>query len=565
MSFSRKTRAIGFMTASEEIRVWKTPDGSGTPFLWSDSNPLQWGYLGTRDPRAWSPAVLSPDWLRQVFDYPRLLADLPDIFGLVIVDREHHKTLVACDRLGIQSIYYTNTADGNWLVSSQGMWLLLEAGHDGSINHDAFVSHMGFGYNIHPTPGLYSGVNRLPPGGYLVLEDTRLSTGVYWSAPELTEDLTEGAVSALKDTLRAATVETNLVDKLFLGLSAGKDSLCIASVLASDTAPLTGTLGIDGCADRLQGVALASRFGWQHPTHEVATVSEFADRVKHIAFYTAGMATASYADFVSFIDRCIPTDAAFIMGEGGECVRDFFRMEGGTFMDKLIQVYTTPIEYLRATLSPRFASALNDYPANIIQSAKTASNEFDDDAFVVHFYRYQRMYGNFGPRHDALSALRARICPFEDAHFIESTYRLKPSYYQASGVHRAIIAHARPDLLPFFDQPITSNQHVQDWQMRFVTGIGAVVRQLLVEALPLCSDIFDRDRVLTLCDANIQAPSRAIYHLLRLVSFAVARQMLRAEAVSRLAMIDQSSFTLGREVSRSGYAGDSRFPGCTTE
>ena len=535
------------MVAADEVRVWKAANGHGTPFLWSEEGAPMWGYLGTRHPRASSPTVLSPVWLRQIFDHPALIAQMPGVFGLVVVDREQRRTLVACDRLGIQSVYYTKTHTGDWMVSTQGMWLLLASGCDGTVNDEAFFSYVGFGYNINATPGLYTGIDRLQPGGYLVIQNARLHTGTYWTPPELTGDLGDdfpgGDVPTLAQYLRAA-VETTLVEKPFLGLSAGKDSLCIASVLEPDTAMLSGTFGMPGCSDRVQGEALASRLGWPHGAFNVASVTEFADRVTHLAFYSAGMATSSYVDFVAFIDQCIPPEAAYIMGEGGECVRDFFRMEGGTFMDKLVQVYTTPIEYLRATLNERFYTALDDYPTNIIDMAKAAAEQPDDDIFFVHFYRYQRMFGNFGPRHDVLSALRARVCPFEDAQFIEATYRLKTSYYTGSGVHRAIIAHARPDLLPFFDHPIQLNQHIQDWQTRFANGTGRVVRQLLADTLPLCEDVFNRAGVLTLCDVNMQSPSRAIYHLLRLLSFAVARRIVRREAALRLAAINAASFRL---------------------
>src|SRR5262249_55594021 len=104
------------------------------------------------------------------------------------------------------------------------------------------------------------------------------------------------------------------------------------------------------------------------------------------------------------------------------------------------------------------------------------------------------------------------------------------AWYRESGLHRAIIEHAKPGLLRYFDHPTTSSVGTQDWPRRFGTEIGPVVYRLLEKALPTCRDVFQPEGVLALCREAMAQPSRAIYHVLRVLSFALGRMWLEGAA-----------------------------------
>jgi hypothetical protein len=147
------------------------------------------------------------------------------------------------------------------------------------------------------------------------------------------------------------------------------------------------------------------------------------------------------------------------------------------------------------------------------------------------------MPGNFSLRHAVLGTLRPRVNPFLDSQFLDKAFRMGVRWHENSSLHRAIIAHARPALLPFFDAPVQTVKTVQEWPSRFRGSIGRLICRKLDKLLPECDDVFDVSGVRAFCNHTISYPSRAIYHLLRLLSFAETRRILRSEANSRLAAI----------------------------
>jgi hypothetical protein len=167
----------------------------------------------------------------------------------------------------------------------------------------------------------------------------------------------------------------------------------------------------------------------------------------------------------------------------------------------------------------------------------SGNHDNNDAAFALRFYRYQRMPGNFSLRHAVLSSLRSKISPFLDNGFMDCTYNLEPEWYADSRLHRELIAHTRADLLHFFDAPVKATQTVQEWPFRFANGIGRETYRMLDELLLLCDDVFCAQGVLDLCRSTTERPTRALYHLFRILSFAVARRILRVEAKERLTAI----------------------------
>ena len=537
---SQLGRAIGVMAeivpgeALPRVRAWSAGSGEGTPLMSFRDGDLSWIYFSAEDPRTLAPQVLNRLWVERLFAEPQLGTALAGVFALIAIDARRNQLIALCDRLGIQSLFYASDASQVLRISTHQSWLLLANQHDGSVDPDAFCSHLGFGYPVEPYRDVYQGVSKLPASGYVRVADGKLTRGTYWTPPA-SGSAEAPPISELAESLRTALTSVITADGVCLGVTAGKDSLCLASVVT--TAPLAGTFGLAESADQRQAELLTTELGWPRVVGTVCSPDEIGRWARHVAIHSAGLATASYVDMAAFVATQIPPGYLFAMGEGGECVRDFFSPGGRPPLATIEQDYMTPADVLHRTLVPALRVKLDGYPTSLLARVRAASEHADDVLFATQFYRFQRMSGNFSLRHGVLAALRGKISPFLAADFIDRTYGLDPSWYVDSRLHRAVIAHARPELLRYFDQPVASTTSVQDWSGRFAGGVGLVVHELLESTLHLCEDVFQPSAVLALCRDAIDVPSRAIYYLFRVLSFSLGRAILRVEATERMSGI----------------------------
>ena len=88
--------------------------------------------------------------------------------------------------------------------------------------------------------------------------------------------------------------------KPFMGLSAGRDCLCLASVFSENKTLQSGSFGADNCSDRKQGAKVAETLGWAHLDNSVLEPEEFQNAADLISYYSGGLATTSAADFLNF-------------------------------------------------------------------------------------------------------------------------------------------------------------------------------------------------------------------------------------------------------------------------
>lgn len=396
------------------------------------------------------------------------------------------------------------------------MRLLRETSHDGSVEPEGLARHMGFGYTELP---VYRGVEKVPPAGHVLVSRDGARQRVYWEAPGSSQAEVDHLASVLTD---AAPREG------LLGATAGKDSLCLAAAMAAGPPRWTGTFGAPGCADQAQGQEVAQRLGSAHRTWGVCSPEDFPCWSSHVAYHSAGLATASYADMAAFVARVVPPRTPFVMGEGGECVRQFFGPDPAA---RLTQQYMTPLEYLEATLSAPPAG----YPQRMLGAVRESLGAADDETFAVRFYRNRRMSGNFSLRQAVLAPLSPKVSPFLDSRFLDGACGLGREWSADSRLHRALIERLAPQFLDLFDAPAKSDTTVQDWEARFAGGIGEQAARMLEDALPECGDVLRADGVRRLCEQTILRPSRAVYHLLRVLSFARGRQILRGAASRALA------------------------------
>ena len=526
----------GASGATPRLSVWTAPDGEGTPILWGSDAHIAWAYLGAQHPRTHSGDALSAAWLRRLLQSPTVAQELSGVFALIVVDRQVQRVLLVGDRLGVQGVHYGFDSSGNWRASTHMLWLLLANGHDGSVHEDGFLTHMAFGYGVDPNRDVYLGVRTLSPSGYASFQADRVTRGTYWDAPEPASSVSLDDVAELVDGLQAGINATVGLQQPFMGLTAGKDSLCLAAVMPPVQPIRAGTLGAKGCADHEQALSVSALLGWTHAAEGVCDSTDFWHWADHVAFQSAGLATVSYADMAAFVANQVPSGSVFVMGEGGECVRDFFPGEGRSALDRLVGDYMTPVAFLQATLAPAGRAQLGGYPDSLISSLRATLDSLDDAHFVSNFYRFQRMAGNFSLRNAVLGTIRPKLSPFLDSRFIDLTYGVSLAEHVGSAIHRRIIMHANRNLVSYFDAPVQSGISTQEWPARLpelAAEFEARMRQLSEHA----DDVLDPIGVHDLCVAMRRKPDRAAYHLFRLYSFIAARALLRVDAPTRLSSI----------------------------
>jgi hypothetical protein len=518
------------------LRIWTAEPGRGTPLLWARSRQTLWAYFGGQNPCATTQDALSEPWIRAFLADPHIAEQLSGVFGLVAVDLTSGRIAAACDRLGVQGIYFIPEGPTVSCIGTHLMWLLLASRHDGAADDDACLEHFSFGYTVSGTQTFYRNVHRLPPASYLSISDDRMMIHRYWHHADSTElPATEEVAGQLGRAMQPWAPDSGL----FLPLTAGKDSLCLAALSSPSNLVRTGTFGCAESADRLQGHALADALHVRHVAVDVCDASSLDRWINHVAFHTAGLATASYADMARFVECAVPGRTPVVLGEGGECVRDFFSRPEGP-VAALSGDYMTAAPLLSLSLHSRLRRRLGDYPASMINRVREPVRHLDDEAFALHFYRQIRMPGNFSQRQAVLTSLRPKVSPFLDRQFIAAAYGLPRSWFVASSLHRAIVGYARPEWLTFFDNPPSSTVTTQGWRERVAGDAGSALARVLNDDLEWCDDVFDASGVRELRRVA-EGNERAVYHLLRVVSFAAGRRILRAAPGEHLSSISSQT------------------------
>jgi asparagine synthase (glutamine-hydrolysing) len=223
-------------------------------------------------------------------DYgPECVSRLWGMFSFAIWDERKRAFLLARDRVGIKPVYYT-VVDEQLVFASEIKALLK---HPAVIRRPNLKALASFLMHLY-VPGAdtaMTGVHRLLPGHYLMVEDARVSCTQYWvlhfpAEPMrgTEEEIARELAALLKDTVRGHMLSDVPVGVL---LSGGVDSTAMLSfaVEESQRAVDTFTVGFsnEGVTDeRPYARMAASRYGSRH--HEM---------------------TISARDFMAFLPRYV--------------------------------------------------------------------------------------------------------------------------------------------------------------------------------------------------------------------------------------------------------------------
>ncbi len=164
----------------------------------------------------------------------KCLTKLNGFFAFAIYDAQEGSLFVARDRIGIKPLLYYIDED-KFLFGSE-MKAVLSYGIPRRLNHDAM--RMYFELNYTPAPlTMIEGVQKLPPGHYLIITKNNIETQAYYELP-VHDHITnyEAAQSALMERLHES-VKMRMVADVPIGafLSGGIDSSVITAIASEYT------------------------------------------------------------------------------------------------------------------------------------------------------------------------------------------------------------------------------------------------------------------------------------------------------------------------------------------
>ncbi len=161
-----------------------------------------------------------------------MLPRLRGRFAFGIWDSHKNRLLLARDRLGQSPLYYAQTEHG-LLFASEIKALLADERLPRRVNQDALPQYLTLGY-VPPPQTLFSGINKLAAGSYLLVENGRTRIDRYWTpVMDASDPISENeAAKQVRDALFEA-VALRLMSDVPLGafLSGGVDSTAITAIM----------------------------------------------------------------------------------------------------------------------------------------------------------------------------------------------------------------------------------------------------------------------------------------------------------------------------------------------
>ena len=427
---------------------------------------------------------------------------LNEIFQLYIWNKKESIFYTITDYLGVGTNYVY--LDNKKTVFFSNFLNIKDLGIQLKISAENLYNYLSIGYQVSPF--------KLP---YTHIDTHKGATLYSYKNKEVSAELIKPEISLIKNinTILIDSIENNNIEKVFFGATAGKDSLALVSLIKNKKNKLLGSFGDKRSADVIQGEKIANHIDIDHIYQDYASASEFRKFSSEIALISGGLTTTSYVDMLCFVNKSIPHDYTYIMGEGGECVRDFFR-ESKKIEDSL-ENYITPIEFLNKTL------VKNNFHQLFKNTLIRDINKKYKKEPLLKFYRHERMPGNFSNRHKILSIYRPKYSPFLNYNFIRNTYNLDEEKYKNSKLHREIIFNEASFFIEWFDNPIKTDITSQNYEERFLEYIGEILLNIFNNMSVKSQLYFSKKGLIDLLQGQFKKVDRGAYYLLRVASFII--------------------------------------------
>ncbi len=203
------------------------------------------------------------------------LARLRGMFAFAIWDERQKSLFIARDRVGIKPLYYATGGGALWF-GSEVKSLLIDPQVKRAVNPEAVDCFLSNFY----VPGeqtLFAGVQKLPPGHFLLIQDGKIQKQQYWELryqPTNHWASMDAAAEALSDLLRRR-VKDHMISDVPVGFlaSGGVDSTALLSyaIEQTDKKISTFTVGFDSkefADERPYARLAAQKFGTAH--HDIS-------------------------------------------------------------------------------------------------------------------------------------------------------------------------------------------------------------------------------------------------------------------------------------------------------
>ena len=461
-------------------------------------------------------AILPLDLESLLSDKSNYIKTISNTFSLFIFNKKENSLEIVSDKFGLQTIYYHHTPDE---IQISNLIFHLRDLTELTINKQGLFSYLSFGFNAKFQPTIFNDLKKIK-SNTINLVDKHIN---------IKSDILEDTENTFDSTLELPNIIDSLkksiskIENPFMGVTSGLDSSLLSSLFSN--APIqSGNFGDTKSSDVNIGKKIAERSGYTYNHQDLVNEDEYLHYARQIAYYTSGLGTSSYVDMLKFVSNAIPNNFCFVMGEGGECVRDFFDSKTDK-LDTVFLKYFSPVDALKNILTSEFDSFFENYPEPLLNNYNSNHEKYSPN-YYLDFYRDIRMNGNFSLRTSILQSEIDKFSPFLEKEFIKEAFNLDINYYKNSWLHKEIIKHNDPELLS-----IISNQEseipVQNWNERFSNNIGKIIHNVIENSnfdtvLPL-----SKENILKEITSNIEKPTRTIFLLFRLISLVLFIDQLK--------------------------------------
>lgn len=215
---------------------------------------------------------------------------LRGMFAFAIYDFSAETLFIARDRVGKKPLFYSLTAQGNFVFGSE-LKVLIEHGEiSKELDLAALDAYLTFGY-VPEEFCIFKDVNKLAPGHFLTLKNGKIETRKYWDFDysENTDIKTEAEyIEILREKIREA-VRVRMISEVPLGafLSGGVDSSSIVAMMSeiSDAPVKTFSIGFnEDTFNELKFARVAAKhFNTEH--HEFIVTPDLVETVDDLVWH----------------------------------------------------------------------------------------------------------------------------------------------------------------------------------------------------------------------------------------------------------------------------------------
>jgi asparagine synthase (glutamine-hydrolysing) len=237
---------------------------------------------------------------------------------------ESKKRLVLCrDRLGIKPLYITHRG-GDIFFGSELKAIFVHPEIPRQLSQNGLDCYLSMNYVPCPWT-LVEGIEKLPPGNWLVWENGATHTGCYWQLPFGTEEQSLESATEKLDFLMRQSMREHLISDVPLGvwLSGGVDSSAILHYAATESGSRLKTFSISFQGRSFDETAYIKQIVDQYQTeHEQVDLNpslNLVDAITEFAYYSDEPSADAGALPVWFLSKlCKTRTTVALSGEGAD-------------------------------------------------------------------------------------------------------------------------------------------------------------------------------------------------------------------------------------------------------